>query len=209
MGCCGEPSDKSSSQELNRVVPFATEGIAQQPSPQPGISWEQEKLAFQQPIVPSPQPVLQYGGQYQPSFQQIPGQVQNGMAQPWTQSQQFDMLTPSGSPPPPSPHAFGNMENGALMPSTRTSTPSTYVANPLNGYSPPPLTQPTAAHHSSGMSISGRRTTSPPTSAQISGYVPPMDEGKLSVSIDFGEYIVPCHLKTSDHVFQVPRSLEW
>lgn len=188
MGCCGEPNDKPSPQELNRVVPFEEKAISQQPSPQPGISWQQEKHPFQQPVIPSPQPVAQYG-QVQPQFQLGPGQIQNGLAQPWTQSPQFDgNTTLLGSPPPPS-SSFGSPDNGLQTPYTRTSTPSTYAANPLNGYSPPPLTHPTAAHHGSAMSISGRRTTSPSASAQISGYVPTVDEGKLSVSIDFGKYI--------------------
>lgn len=184
MGCCGEPVDKTSPQELNRIVPFETKAVGQQPSPQPGIQWQQEKQVFQQPIVPSPPPVLQYGhAQPQAMQYDYTTKMQNSIgSQPqWSQSQQFSAFTSPGLPQPSSPTMFGGSEAGKF---TRSSTPSTYVANSLNAYSPP-IAQPSTVHHSPGMSISDRRTASP--TAQISSFVPPLDEGKLSVSIDFGE----------------------
>ncbi|THH28180.1 hypothetical protein EUX98_g6007 [Antrodiella citrinella] len=171
MGCCGEPVDSPELQELNRVVPFQQpKALNQQPSPQPNIQWQQEKQGFQQPTIPSPPPVLQnqYGqALYDPSQ----GQQQQMYQQ--QQQQQFNPYQPQGIQSPSSPTMFGGMENGN-SPYTPSSTPSTYVTNPLNAYTP---------HHAAGMSVSGRRTTSP---AQVSDFIPPQDEGKLSVSIDFG-----------------------
>lgn len=40
------------------------------------------------------------------------------------------------------------------------------------------------------MSVSGRRTTSPGQTGPIPGFVPPSDEGKLSVAFDFGESLI-------------------
>lgn len=184
MGCCGEPVDKTAPEDVNRVTPFdAEKAIAQQPSPQPGIQWQQEKQALQQPTISSPPPVLQYGQPQQPnSPYHTTFQLNNG--QQWTQSQQqFNAYGATGVLPPPSPAMFNSSEFGQSQ-LTRSSTPSTYVANPLNAYSSLSIAQPSTARHGPSMSISGRRTASPP--AQPSGFVP-VDEGKLSVSIDFGE----------------------
>lgn len=195
MGCCGEPIDKAEAQELNRAIPFETKAINQQPSPQPGIQWQQEKQPFQLPNVPTPPPVLQYGlPQQRGSLYDTSTQAQS-VVQQWTQSQQLSAYGTPGYPQlPSSPTMFGSEAGKTSI--SRSNTPSTYVANPLNAYSPP-ITQPTTAHHVTGMSISGRGTASPP---QISGqYVPPVDEGKLSVSIDFGE----CHCQVLFMTFRI------
>lgn len=189
MGCCGEPIDTPTPGDSNRVTPFDTKAVTQQPSRQPGIQWQAEKQDFQQPIIPSPPPTLQYGQAQQPiSPYNGTFPLHNGLQQQWTHSQQ--QVNAFGTPSfnPSSPPTIFNGSDLGQSPFTRSSTPSTYVGNPLNAYNPPPLAHPTGAHHGASMSISGRRTASPP--AQLSGYVTTADEGKLSVSIDFGELLV-------------------
>lgn len=169
MGCCGEPIDKPIPEEGNRITPFNTGGpVSQQPNGQTTLQW-QEKSSL--PSVATPPPVLQYG--------------QNGVGQqPWNEAGQFNIYgSNNGSVRPMSTY------DGSAVAQTYASTSP---SPPPNAYSPPlspPLAHPTAiyapnASRPAAMTVTGRRTTSPTTQ---SAFAPPADEGKLSVSIDFGE----------------------
>lgn len=158
MGCCGEPVDKPLPEESNRITPFDSgKPVNQQPSPQSTLQWQEKPL--QQPGLTTPPPVLQYG---QPA---------------WNHQQQPGQFNPYANGPPSSPTAVSTNFTGSA---------NGYVPTP--GSPPPgayrPIAAPSAVYAGNGgMSVSGRRTTSPTTQNQFAA---PSDEGKLSVSIDFG-----------------------
>lgn len=225
MGCCGEPIDNNNPMAANRAAPYNPAAVNNQPNPQMGMQWQQEKQQFQPPSVPSPPPAVQYG-QQNLQMQQVPmqqpqwtGQTQQWGQQPvqtpqWTQpqaqtpqwqqpiqqqwppqqnqAQPFNPYAMSPSPQPANtPTLYGSSDSKSFVPSTAPSafaTPGQNTFTPSG--SPPPLQAPTPIHtvNAAAMSVSGRRTTSPGQPGSTSGFAPPADEGKLSVSIDFGEY---------------------
>lgn len=158
MGCCGDPIDKPIPEEGNRITPFTAGGAVNQ---QPsGQSTLQWLEKGSLPSVTTPPPVLQYG--------------QNGAGQAWNDPSQLN-----GSARP-----MSTFDGSAV-----TQRYSTSPSPPPNAYSPP-LSPPLAmyaptASRPIAMTVTGRRTTSP--TAQ-SAFAAPADEGKLSVSFDFGEY---------------------
>ncbi|KAJ3486412.1 hypothetical protein NLI96_g4257 [Meripilus lineatus] len=223
MGCCGEPIDNNNPMAANRAAPYNPAAVNNQPNPQMGMQWQQEKQQFQPPSVPSPPPAVQYG-QQNLQMQQVPmqqpqwtGQTQQWGQQPvqtpqWTQpqaqtpqwqqpiqqqwppqqnqAQPFNPYAMSPSPQPANtPTLYGSSDSKSFVPSTAPSafaTPGQNTFTPSG--SPPPLQAPTPIHtvNAAAMSVSGRRTTSPGQPGSTSGFAPPADEGKLSVSIDFG-----------------------
>ncbi|EIW56662.1 actin-like ATPase domain-containing protein [Trametes versicolor FP-101664 SS1] len=92
----------------------------------------------------------------------------------------FSPYAPQGSPPPP-----GVYPNGARPPSTPGSPrPETVSSSTYAGYTPmqsPPMAR-TSPDRTLAMSVTSRGN-SPPIALQQSSFA---DEGKLSVSIDFG-----------------------
>jgi hypothetical protein len=157
-GCCGKPI--SNDLEGNRKVEqyHSSSPISQQPGRQPGLSWEK----FGLPSISSPSPTYPYGSSHSPPLPSI----YNGF---------------SGSGPSPA------------------ASSSFFEQSPTNGYrgggSPPPL-RPNSGH---GMRItsgsanrystrSGSLIASVVPIISSNNYVPPSDEGKLSVSIDFGGF---------------------
>lgn len=139
-----------------RVSQYPQSPVSQQPAPQPGLQW-QEKNDYLPPHIPSPSPSHSPYGL-------------------------------SNSPPPQSQY------NGYTPANTSTLYEST-----LNGHafstsgSPPPLLRPNPVHAMgsqppglyNGMAMGNKITSVTPATAQ-NGYAPASDEGKLSVSIDFG-----------------------
>ncbi|CAL1697945.1 unnamed protein product [Somion occarium] len=202
-GCCGEPVDETTPDANNRVVTDFTQVavVNQQPGAQQGLQW-QEKASYQPPNVPTPPPTLQYGQaiamQNMQQMQQAPWLQTNG-----TMQGQFNPYALSGSPSPPPMMSTGmsngstTLTNGSFVTAAGhppSQPPSSFGGSPINGYSPPhspPLTQPSPAHtFNNGMSVSmsvSGRNSSPGMASKPDSFVPPStDEGKLSVSIDFG-----------------------
>jgi hypothetical protein len=169
MSCCGESRDKPVPEEGNRITPFKEgQPITQQPAAQVSPHW-QEKAIFQPPSIATPPPAIPYGHP-QNSYGQL--------HQPWAQqpSTPFNPYAASGSPPP----------------STNATSPGLFDSS-MNGYtssspSPPPntygLAQPSAAYGANRMTVSGRASAATPLTQR--DFAAPSDEGKISVSIDFG-----------------------
>ncbi|PSS34244.1 hypothetical protein PHLCEN_2v1710 [Hermanssonia centrifuga] len=166
MGCCGEPADKPIPAEGNRITPFNTGNlVTQQPTPQSALQW-QEKSIFQQSAISTPPPALQHN--QNPSSPQTWGQSNGEQYNPYRASS------------PPSTLLNGSTVNGHGYPASSPSPPfgqsqSSPLSKPASVYAP-------AGNF--GMTVTGRRTTSP--DGQRPEFGAPSDEGKLSVSIDFG-----------------------
>ncbi|KAI0695313.1 actin-like ATPase domain-containing protein [Cytidiella melzeri] len=166
MSCCGESRDKPIPEEGNRVTPFKEgQPVTQQPSAQSLPQW-QEKAIFQPPNIATPPPAVQYA------------QQQNQLHQPWAQQPAlpFNPYAASGSPPPATNVTSPTLFNASLKGYTASSSSP----------SPPPssygLIPPSAVYGANRMTVSGRG------SAILSqkDFAAPSDEGKISVSIDFG-----------------------
>ncbi|KAF8970592.1 hypothetical protein BDZ97DRAFT_1790034 [Flammula alnicola] len=164
MSCCGEPKENGLT---NNVKPQAMGPIVNQPTLQPGLEKPQY---FQQPSISPPPPA--FANTFSANgFQQTP-QQQPGA---WSQSpspppvNDFGALQNAGTPPPPSTFNGSTTYNGSTFSVT-------------NGFSSmnQPLMRPSSAH-SPHMSIS----TPPP--GQMNQHNPAVqEEGKMSISIDFG-----------------------
>jgi hypothetical protein len=145
MPCCGTPvADKGVDDKNRAYSQYPPQSpINQQPTPQPGLGWQEKP--YQSPTIPSPPPTHYSHG-------------------------------PSHSPPPP-----GNLNHPYHPSSFNTSAMSgtTYQAPSINR--PPPSLPPSPPPLGGYGPVS---TVSPPP--QKKGYTVPTDEGKLSVSIDFG-----------------------
>ncbi|PPQ68984.1 hypothetical protein CVT25_009169 [Psilocybe cyanescens] len=160
MSCCGEPNNNNPA--ANRALPQHTGGtIVNQPGYTPGLEKPQY---FQQPSI-SPPPAIHAN-----AFSA------NGQQHQTIQQQQ----TGWGQSPSPPPNDFGQM-NGASTNTTFNGTYNGASFNVNNGFSASntPLMRPGSAHTPS-MSIS----TPPPPNALPNA--PVQDEGKMSISIDFG-----------------------
>ncbi len=165
MSCCGEPTHKiENAQAAQQVTPFQAHPVSQQPGPQPGLHWQgSEKIDA--PAGPSPPPQA-----YQNGYSTWEKSSPNGQT----------AFFPQGSSPPP-----GMYPNGAMPPHTPGSPPLGTSSTPYSAYSTP-IQSPPLARTSPGlvpMSVTSRGP-SPPAIPQPLSFA---DEGKISVSIDFGE----------------------
>ena len=165
MSCCGEPNHKvENAQAAHQVTPFQTQPVSQQPGPQPSLNWQGSEK-FQSPAGPSPPPQAYQNGY--PSWEKSSPNGQTTFA-------------PQGSPPP-----AGMYPNGAMPPHTPGSPPPGTAVSPYSAYSAS-IQSPPLARTSPGtvpMTVTSRGP-SPPSMAQPLSFA---DEGKISVSIDFGE----------------------
>lgn len=145
MSCCGTPAAKKGADEKNRQYPqYPTQSpVNQQPSPQPGLGWQEKP--YQPPSIPSPPPTHYSHGT-------------------------------SHSPPPQSTLNHSYQQPG-FNPNNLGGT--TYPAPSITR--PPPSLPPSPPPVGSYGPISTVSPLSP-----TKGYTIPTDEGKLSVSIDFG-----------------------
>ncbi|KAF9445980.1 actin-like ATPase domain-containing protein [Macrolepiota fuliginosa MF-IS2] len=165
MGCCGEPADKDA--PANRVQPNGHGMIATQPAAQPILEkpGSTQPSAYQPSLVASPPPA-------------VVGPPMNG----------FDSSgVPLWSQPPPSPvpnpYEFGTSSSPPLPPTT--SSPGTFTNSSYHHYgATDSLLRPQNAYYPS---LNGRPVS---TSPQIPS-PPPIDisvlnEGKMSIAVDFG-----------------------
>ncbi|KAI0370869.1 actin-like ATPase domain-containing protein [Pilatotrama ljubarskyi] len=173
MSCCGEPDNKAhNAQAAQQVNPLQTPGqpVTQQPGPQPSLQWpggNGGEKSFQLPPGPTPLPQV-----HQNSY----GTWESKPSPP--PQLPFNPVAPPGSPPP------GTYPNGAMPPHIPGSPPPGTVSSAYVGYSPvqsPPMAR-TSPDRTLAMSVTSRGT-SPPIVPQQPSFA---DEGKLSVSIDFG-----------------------
>lgn len=189
MGCCGEPAEKPNGQYNNRAqAPYAPGVVNQQPGPHPGAQ-VYEKPALLTPTGPAP-PAPIHSPPLNPN---VPGQA------PWSP------LHPAGSPSPPpqgsihpslSPTMGGSAMSGMpLMPNAVYSNgqaPPNFGSSAM--FASPPLLQLNPAHlpprHAS---------TSPSLPNVVTGNLSEfgkaaINEGKMSISIDFGARESICNL---------------
>lgn len=169
MSCCGEPKRPNGS--TNQPPSQNGHLISQQPSPHPG-AFHEKQASFQQPSIPSPAPTHPYGQQ---SFIDPNAQFQSTSPSNWSHH--------SPSPPPPV-NQFGVFGSPAASSHVNMSYSTTQ-----------PLIQPSPVHNGSyrGDSTSPNwpitstvTSISPINDRQLQGFSPPSDEGKMSISIDFG-----------------------
>ncbi|KAF9228091.1 actin-like ATPase domain-containing protein [Gyrodon lividus] len=174
MGCCGEPASKHDNQYRNQAAPVNTGIVNQQPGSHPGAQFY-EKPALLIPSGPSPPP---------PSFQPIYQPISGAHSQPWSH----------GSPSPPLPGSVhhGMMSNVPMNPSMLTMPNAPFDASGLSGSTTfsPPLLQPSPVHvpprHASTSPSLSTSMTHAGTSTTRNDFAAPLDEGKMSISIDFG-----------------------
>ncbi|KAG6830525.1 hypothetical protein H0H92_000197 [Tricholoma furcatifolium] len=165
MGCCGDSVEQQTPQTVKQLN---TGIVTQQPTLHPGIQQQQQQQqqqqVYQQPTIPTPPPA------HAPNGAASWG-LHNGHAMQAHVQDQFGTF-PQGAAPPVNLQA---QYNGSLF-------------NPasLSGYGAvhDPVMRPGSAHHRSTSSGSPPyMMTTPPAPQTLS---PPPDEGKMSVSIDFG-----------------------
>ncbi|KAH8114842.1 actin-like ATPase domain-containing protein [Phellopilus nigrolimitatus] len=160
MNCCGKPYDQSATNSQKQHVSNNLYPTNQQPSPHPGAHFP-EKQQFQPPAIPSPPSVQQFGfHQQQQTWQHAP-----------ISSAPFNPYQLSGSPSPP---PAGSQFSGTTLNGMDGMTPSGSIQRPTPYYAG-------ASAQSSVMM----------TTSKINGLKSPepssiVDEGKMSVSIDFG-----------------------
>ncbi|KAF8556771.1 actin-like ATPase domain-containing protein [Imleria badia] len=159
MGCCGEPA-LNNDQYTNRPQPGPGGIVQQQPTAQPTAQiYEKPALLSSPGAGPSPPP---------PSFHANHQAIQSRPGSQWGRA-------PSASPPPVSIH-----QSFLPSPYDVSSVMNTHVSTPL--YQPRPMHVPPR-----------QATTSPSIAPSIthtitaSGHgAPALDEGRMSISIDFG-----------------------
>jgi len=177
MSCCGEPKDLSAT---NRPQPFPAAPVNTQPGFNPMM---QQPQAFQQPSIPSPPLAHTTNGFSTNTFQQ--------------QTQQQTGWSQSPSPPPPTndfAQLSQQMTGGAVNPTLNGSTYNGSSFNVNNGFSSinQPLMRPGSAH-SPHMSISTPPLSTSPPLGMPQNTTQIQDEGKMSISIDFGKYVLYAH----------------
>ncbi|KAF9006946.1 hypothetical protein BDQ17DRAFT_1423037 [Cyathus striatus] len=158
MGCCGQP-DTTENIGANRHMEHVAGTISTQPAPHPGFD---QPNIFQHPTIATPPPVHSV--------------AQNG----------FDHATWNQTPSPPINQLNAlHTGNSGLQASAPTYTGSSYLPDGVSSLSSnAPLMRPDSAYLPS--------VTLPPIpmagslSGVQQGQLPPPDEGKMSVSIDFG-----------------------
>lgn len=183
MGCCGEPNKPN--EDANRVSPYNSGTVNQQPGPHPGPQFNEK---FQQPNIPSPTPSHPHGRNAMNSFSGHQRAPSN-----WS--------THSPSPPPMNQYGTPGVNNT--------------FSSSVNGiFQHQPLLSPTPTHnasHSSDTTSPHRSMSSPPvgTSSGRQEFKPPSDEGKMSVSIDFGRQMNFISVGLEPDIYQVQHSLAW
>jgi hypothetical protein len=188
MGCCGESASTPDIQYANRPQPVNPGLINHQPGPHPGAQHQPqspgEKPHFLIPQGPSPPP---------PSLQQN-NQPLNGSS--W-------IHTPS---PPPRASVY----SGPLSPSLNhlgvgalTPPPATYVpSGPSNSaVFFPPLLHPDPIHVPRNGTVSPSVSTAVVHTSPAGNDPVPSNEGKMSISIDFGEYSHRCVCSRPELIF--------
>jgi hypothetical protein len=145
----------------NKVVPQQPTHVhhatvTQQPGLHPGLEKPQ---MFQQPMIPTPPPA----------------HAQNGAPAPWGQSFSPPPVNQFGGYTPSPPQVNGQSYNGSIF-------------NASSGFSSmnEPLVRPGSAHHPTYSTGSPPPHMSIGSSPPPKAVSPPPDEGKMSVSIDFG-----------------------
>jgi len=191
MGCCGEPAvEKPNDQYNNRAQPPYAPGVVnQQPGPHPGAQ-VYEKSPLLTPTGPVP-PAPIHSPPLNPN---VPGQA------PWSP------LHPAGSPPPPqgsihlslSPTMGGcTMSGMPLMPNAVYNPPNGQASPNFGGsamFTSPPLLHPNPLH------LPPRHASTSPSlpNAAIGNFSEfgnvAVNEGKMSISIDFGAREFICNL---------------
>lgn len=165
-GCCGEPvkaDDLKNSQNAPSVYPQGT--VTSQPNGQPQL---QQPLGFQQPSIAAPPAMYGHPGQ-----QQLPQQHSGLMQQqqPWN----------TGSPPP-QPAMMQQQFTGYSSPHS-PPPPSMFGADTaVDSIMRPPSAFNSQDHSNTTMSMTPPLPMLPPGFAQKAA-----DEGRMSISIDFGE----------------------
>ncbi|KIJ18146.1 hypothetical protein PAXINDRAFT_167416 [Paxillus involutus ATCC 200175] len=175
MGCCGEPVSKADNQYKNQAQPVNTGVVSQQPAPHPGAQFY-EKSALLIPSGPSPPP---------PSFQHNQQPISGVHGQPWSH----------GSPSPPLPGSIhhGMMSVAPMNASMQMMASPSFDPSVLSGSTAfsPPLLQPSPVHvpprHASTSPSLSASMTHAGTSMSRNDFSQPLsNEGKMSISIDFG-----------------------
>ncbi|KAI6113468.1 hypothetical protein EDD16DRAFT_1137510 [Pisolithus croceorrhizus] len=186
MGCCGEPNTTQPNDQYNNrapVPPNQAGVVTQQPGHHPGAQIY-EKPALLTPTSPAPPAPIHYASPPQTAHSNLPGQL------PWGPH-----IPGSPSPPPQggmqnySPPANFSMTPGfPTMPNAVYNPANGSAQHNLNGSAPfsVPLLHPNPTH------IPPRHaSTSPSLSTTITNNVgefgkAPLNEGRMSISIDFG-----------------------
>ncbi|TDL26993.1 actin-like ATPase domain-containing protein [Rickenella mellea] len=178
MGCCGEPRTKIEDIDhpAQHINPYPT---TQQPSPHPALQFQEKQ--FQPPVVPSPPPVQSF--------------TPNGVQQPpqWpsssTMNTQFNPFAPQGVPTSPSPvQTQHSGPNGyPQVPTPSFQRPGSAVSPGFGGNPLPPTSGSFNISPTPGFNgpTPGFNPASP-TPMGAAAPAAPFDEGKMSVSIDFG-----------------------
>ena len=181
MGCCGEPREKqdngSKQNEVGVVYP-----TSQQPSPHPGAL--AEKNQFIPPSIPSPPQTQQFGAA---SPQLSPPLMQQ---QPWMNQNQ-QQASPAGFNLPPGAYNPYHA-NGSPSPPPQAATSPFQGMNGVgqsNSFARP---SPVPYAYDPQTRSSVMMTTQAPPAAPRTPGAPVIDEGKMSVSIDFGEFQTSC-----------------
>lgn len=166
MGCCGEPIDKAATTQREQHVKNSYP-VSQQPSPHPGLGAPyQEK--FVPPSIPSPPLVQQLTGQ-QPWHQQtIPG-IPRPMSSGPMDFNPYQVQVPS----PPPTHFTGTTVAGS----------ASGMGGLLPSMSPHNSLRAPSTYFNQSPSI---MTTAKADPIRASELMPNIDEGRMSVSIDFG-----------------------
>ncbi|KAG5638936.1 hypothetical protein H0H81_008436 [Sphagnurus paluster] len=180
-GCWGEPVDNEFEKPAEQKVfqPQHAHNFSLAQQPAPHPALE-KPLAYQQPTISPPPPAH-------------PMPMQNGSPAPWNSPpspvNQFGSYTPSASPPLANGSYNGSMFNGSTAYSSTGDT----------------LVRPGSAYMSSYQGTPGpRMSLAPPKAAS-----PPPDEGKMSVSIDFGMPASPAYGSSRIAGGQVQQILNW
>ena len=170
MSCCGEPKNKADNEQGNRPISqFNHAFVNQQPSPIQDLT---AKPSYQGQPLPSPPPVhLAQNGYYPPQQQGWDGRPSSPPPMSMIHGR-----TSSPRPPSMSNGMNGHNPSYSMNSSMRQSISygmngSPFQSSSLSPGSPPPM------------------STSPVGRSEPSS--PPIDEGKMSVSIDFGTSL-PC-----------------
>lgn len=175
MGCCGEPANSPNTQYANRPQPPNHGIISHQPGPHPGAQYHTQSPGEKPPLL-----------------------VRHGPSPPLPSLQQNNQpMNDSGWLHTPSPPPRDSVYSAPLSPSLShlggtplTPPPATYIpSGPSNSaVFFPHLLQPGPVH------VPPRNgAVSPPVSNTLVHSYPasdmvPSNEGKMSISIDFGEY---------------------
>lgn len=169
MSCCGEA--KKPADDFNRPEQQFQQGwVNQQPGPQPmlekpgGMNGSYNATEFRPPSLPSPPPMLSYNNNGMNGSQvQMQMQPPQGAWRPPSSHQ-------SPSPPPPTGSPY--QTTTAFSADSHSMRQSTY-SQPFGMGGPSALSPPP-------MTATPMSSTFPPIQR------PPVDEGKMSISIDFG-----------------------